>query len=323
VAGGALLFALDGTGALGARVASRLGVELAAHEEREFEHGEHKSRALVAVRGREVAVLHSLHARPGSSVNDALCRLLFFVGSLRDAGAAQVTAIAPYLCYSRKDRRTKDQDPVTARYVAQALEAVGASQVVTYDVHDLAAFENAFRVPAYNLSAAGVFADAVAPTLRGDVVVLSPDVGGVRRAEAFRDALARRLGREIGSAFAYKHRSGGIVGGDALVGDVRGRTVVILDDLIASGTTIGRAARQCRERGAARVVAMATHGVFTPEASDALADPALDEIVVTDSVEPLALREDVLRRVRVVSIAAGLSEWISRGSASASRGSPP
>jgi ribose-phosphate pyrophosphokinase len=323
VAAGPLLFALDGTRDLGGRVAARLGVELAAHEEREFEHGEHKSRALVPMGGRDVFVLHSLHARAGSSVNDALCRLLFFVGSLRDAGAERITAIAPYLCYSRKERRTKPQDPVTTRYVAQALEAVGVSRAVTYDVHDLAAFENAFRVPAVNLSAAEMFAEAVAPSLRGDVVVLSPDVGGVKRAEAFRDALERRLGREIDSAFAYKHRSGGSVSGDTLVGDVRGRTVVILDDLIVSGTTIGRAARQCRERGAARVLAMATHGVFTPEASDALADPALVEIVVTDSVEPLALRDDVLRRVRVVSIAAGLSGWISQGSASASRGSPP
>ena len=141
------LFALHATAELGAAVAAALGRPLAAHEEREFEDGEHKARPLEAVRGADVFVLQSLHGGPEQSANDKLCRLLFFIGALKDSGAARVTALVPYLCYARKDRRTKPNDPVTTRYVASLFEAVGTDAVVTLDVHNPAAFENAFRMP--------------------------------------------------------------------------------------------------------------------------------------------------------------------------------
>ena len=116
---GPVLFALAETREFGAQVAEILGIPLAALEERDFEDGEHKIRPLVNVRGRDVYVLHSLHGSPGRSPNDKLCRLLFLVGTLKDAAAAQVTVIAPYLCYARKDRQTKARDPITIRYLAQ------------------------------------------------------------------------------------------------------------------------------------------------------------------------------------------------------------
>ena len=137
MAGAALkLFVLEGSAALGASIAARLGVPLAAHEERDFEDGEHKARPLEPVAGGDVYVIHSLHGGPVQSPNDKLCRLLFFIGALKDAGASSVTAVVPYLCYARKDRRTKSLDPVTTRYVAAMLEAVGTDTVVTLEVHN-------------------------------------------------------------------------------------------------------------------------------------------------------------------------------------------
>jgi len=127
------LFALNGTELLGEKIAGALGCDLAALEERSFEDGEHKVRPLETVAGCDVYVVHSLHGGPNESPNDKLCKLLFFVGALKDAGAARVTAVAPYLCYARKDRRTKAQDPVTIRYLATIFEAAGVDAIVTLE----------------------------------------------------------------------------------------------------------------------------------------------------------------------------------------------
>jgi ribose-phosphate pyrophosphokinase len=296
-----LFFALDASRPLGERVAEALGAPLAAHEEREFEGGQHKARPLVSVRGRDAFVLHSLHGEAGQSANDKLCRLLFFIGALRDAGAERITAVAPFLCYARKDRKTKPRDPVTTRYVAQLFEAVGADRVVTVDVHNLAAFQNAFRCRTDHLEARRSFIEHFAPRLAGArVAVVSPDVGGVPRAEAFREALARALGRDVASGFVDKRRSEGVVSGGGLVGDVAGREVVLLDDMIVSGTTLLRAARSCLAAGATRVHAAATHGAFTPEAAPVLADPALTSVVVLGTIPPAGLSEELVRRKLVV-----------------------
>jgi len=179
-----LIFAPEATRDLGAAIAGALGAELAPHEEREFEDGEHKARPLISVRGRDVYLVQSLHGGPGASPNDKLCRLLFFAGALRDAGAERVTAAIPYLAYARKDRRTQTRDPITTRYVAQLIEAVGVDRVVTVDVHNLAAFENAFRRPTVHLEARPLFVSHLLPLLRDrKVAVVSPDAGGAKRAD--------------------------------------------------------------------------------------------------------------------------------------------
>jgi len=305
---GPMLFALDATRSYGEAVARALGVALSPHEEREFEDGEHKARPLVSVRQRDVYVVHSLHSDARQSANDKLVRLLFFLGALRDAAAARVTAVTPYLAYARKDRKTKARDPVTTRYVAALFEAVGADCVVTMDVHNLAAFQNAFRCRAENLEAAPLLVGAIAPLLGADeVAVVSPDAGGIKRADAFRERLAAALGRPIGAAFAEKYRSGGVVSGEALVGEVGGRTAVIVDDLISAGNTIARAARACRARGATRVLAAATHGVFADAANTVLAGDEIERIVVTDTIPPLRVTAPGLRtRLAVV----GTTEWL-------------
>jgi ribose-phosphate pyrophosphokinase len=295
------LFALGSSQGYGARVGSHLGAALAGHEEREFEDGEHKARPLAGVSGHDAYVIHALHGEPGQSVNDKLCRLLFFIGALRDDGAHRVTAVAPYLCYARKDRRTKPHDPVTTRYLAAMMEAVGVDGVITLDVHNLAAFQNAFRCRTVHLEATALFADHFAPLLQGEAVaVVSPDIGGARRAEQLRRDLASRLGAEPAAAFVDKRRSAGIVSGDTLVGDVDGRAVIILDDLISTGTTLRRAARACRDAGARRVWAAATHGLFHEGAAAMVLDPALDGVVVSDAVPPFRLPPEAVRRVTVL-----------------------
>jgi ribose-phosphate pyrophosphokinase len=308
------LFALNATRPYGERVAAALGVALASHEEREFEDGEHKARPLENVRGQDVYVIHSLYGEPGMSANDKLVRLLFFIGALKDASAARVTAVCPYLAYARKDRRTKPRDPVSSRYVAQLFEAVGTDRVVSLDVHNLAAYQNAFRIPAEHLGARSLFVAWFAARLRDEpIVVMSPDAGGIKRAEAFRDALGRALGRPVAAAFMEKHRSGGVVSGEAVVGEVDGRTLLIIDDLISSGTTLARAAAACKALGARRVFAAASHGLFADAAAGVLADPALERVLVTDTIPPLRLPPALLgSRVEVLDSAPLFAEAIRR-----------
>jgi len=284
------LFALAETRQYAEKVSVALGLPLSKHEERDFEDGEHKTRPLENVRGRDVFVIQSLYSEPGTSVNDKLCRLLFFIGALKEASAERVTAILPYLCYARKDRKTKSRDPVTTRYVARLLEAVGTDRVVTLDVHNLAAFENAFRCGIDHLEAKKLFTDYFAPRLeREEIAVVSPDVGGIKRAEQLREALSRRLGREIGNAFLEKYRSAGQVTGEALVGDVRGNAVISIDDLSRTGCTVLRAANACRQSGAKSVFAAASHGIFVGNAAQVIANAALEHLVVTDTIPPFRL----------------------------------
>ncbi len=308
------LFALEASHELGAAIAAALGQPLAAHEERDFEDGEHKARPLDDVTGADVYVVHSLHGGPTQSANDKLCRLLFFIGALKDAGAARVTAVTPYLSYARKDRRTKPNDPVTTRYVAGLFESVGTDCVVTLEVHNPAAFENAFRCRTVALTGTPIFADYIKYKLANEKLsVISPDAGGMKRAELLRETLESALGKPVGKGLAEKYRSAGVVSGDLFVGEVAGTTALIVDDLISTGGTLLRTARSARAAGAKRVLALVTHGLFMAGSADVIADPALDQVIVTDVVPPFRLdHPERNKKLTVLPSAPLLAEAIKR-----------
>lgn len=291
-----LLFALKGTELYASRVAQRLGCQLASHEERDYEDGEHKCRPLDRVSGRDIVVFHSLYGDAQQSANDKLCRLLFFCGALKDSGARHVQVVTPYLCYGRKDRRNQPQDPTITRYVAAFFETSGVNRLIALDVHNPAAFDNAFRIPAWNLQCSELFAGHFAG-LVGDaeVVAVSPDSGGTKRAEQFRQALERRLGRSVGSALMEKHRDYATLTGTLLIGEVTGKTAIVFDDLISTGETLTHAGLACKKAGAARLFAAATHGLFT--AGSRLFDqPLFEHIAITDSVPPFRLPPECVSR---------------------------
>lgn len=313
MSGSLRLFALGASRPMGEAVAGHLGLELAEHEVREFEDGEHKVRPTGDVRGADVYVLTSLHGDDEHHPDEKLCRLLFFCGALRDAAAARVTVVAPYLSYARKDRRTRPGDALVIRYVAQLMEAIGIGGMIAVDVHNGAAFENAFRIPAESLDTAPLLAARLRSEVGArDAVVLAPDAGASKRAERLRVVLERALGRSVGSALMEKHRTGDRIHGDLFAGEVEGRVVVIADDLIATGSTLARAVRASAERGAAAVYTVASHGLFIDGARALWDEPALEGVLVTDSVPPFRLAPGSRGRLGVVELAPTLGEAIGR-----------
>jgi len=300
------LFALNASAGLGQRIAERLGQPLAPHEEREFAHGEHKARPLTDVSGEDVYVVASLHGDRDFSVNDKICRLAFFAGALKDAGTARLTAVLPYLAYSRKDRRTKPRDPVSARYLATLLQSVGVDGIVTMDVHNPAALDNGFRGPAFNIETRRLLADYFCRTA-GDSVdsILAPDLGGIKATRLFVDTYHELSGKTLPMAVMDKRRSEGLVTGSGLIGQI-GNHVLIVDDMIGSGTTLCRATAACLEAGASRVSVGATHGLFENGAPQLFEQAGIDSITVTDTVaiESLGLPNAHFGRITVVGAAA-------------------
>jgi ribose-phosphate pyrophosphokinase len=279
------VFAPAASGMLGARIASALGVALSPHEEAEFTGREYKLRTLSCIRGRSVYVVQSLFGDAVGSANDRLCQLLFFINALKDGGASSVSACVPYLAYARQDRRVAPNDPLTTRYVAQLFEAVKVDRVVALDVHNLAAFENAFRCPTVHIEAAALFVKHFAANSAGaDYAVVSPDIGGVKRAHRVRDLLEIAIRRPVTFALMDKVRSAERVSGAVFAGDVAGRRVIVVDDLISSGTTVLHAMHACRRAGAARIDVAATHASFSADAQRLFESDGPDSVVVTDSV---------------------------------------
>ncbi len=316
------LFTLAGTTDYASRLASRLQTTLTPIEERDFEDGEHKIRPLASVEGLDAYVIHALHGDDAHSVNDKLCRMLFLIGALKDHGAARVTAVLPYLCYARKDRRTQPYDPVTSRYVAALFEAIGTDRVFAVEVHNTAAFDNAFACPTQHIATAEFFAAHFAAMAKnGALVVVSPDAGGVKRAELFRRALEHMAGRPIDNAFVEKYRSGGVVTGGALVGGIQGRTAIILDDLISTGGTLLRAAKACRTAGARQVFGAAAHGLFIGGASELFASSDFDGLVVSDTVPlPMDLGAPARNRLTVLDSTTLVADAIKRAHGEAGNG---
>jgi len=270
---------------MAAAIAASAGLPLAAIEERRFEGGEFKLRPLESVRGRAVFVLQTLSATAEFPIAERLVRLLFLLYGLRDAGARERVALVPYLAYARKDRRTQLRDPVNTRYVAQLLEASGIDRLIALDVHNPAALDNAFRVPVDHLTALPMMVDHFARRLAGTALtVMSPDVGGIKRAQLFRELLQRRVTSEVELAFIEKRRAQDVVSTGALVGGGSGRNVIVIDDLCASGGTLIRASELCQRAGAAAVHVAVTHAPLAAGLKAVIETTSIASIVVSDSV---------------------------------------
>jgi ribose-phosphate pyrophosphokinase len=280
-----LVFAPSESRTLAAAAAVEAGLELASLEERQYEGGEFKLRPLQSVRDRTVFALQSLAGTEQASIEQRLVRLLFLLQGLRDAGAGRTIAVVPYLAFARKDRRSKPRDPVYMRYVAQLLEAAGADRVIAVDVHNASAFDNAFRIPTVHLSALPMMAaHFTRQTTAGKLAVASPDIGGIKRAQLFRELLERKLAREVALVFIEKSRSEEIVKSGAVVGDAAGRTVIVVDDLCATGATLVRAAALLRTAGATGVHVGVTHTPLESGLVEIASADDINEVVVTDSV---------------------------------------
>jgi len=314
---------MDTTGCFGLRESRDLACAVYRHadlplaplEERDFEGGEFKLRPLESVRDRTALVFQCLAGTTEVPACERLVRLLFLLYGLRDAGALRRIALLPYLTFARKDRRTQTRDPVNSRYIAQLLEAAGVDRVVTLDVHNPAALDNGFRVPVDHLSALPLMVDHLATRLPDTpLTVASPDIGGVKRAQIFREMLEARLGTEVELAFFEKRRAQGVVSGDALVGVVKGRTVLVIDDLCATGNTLKRAAEVCNRVGARSVYAAVTHAPYTPGIVSVVADSGIAGVITTDSVGyhfgPLP--PDCAGKLTVLSVAPLFGEAIRR-----------
>lgn len=311
-----LLFDLDRGAGVGPALAKRLDAGIAAHEERAFADGECKLRPLADPCGADVYVVHTLHGEPGASPHDKLFRLLGFIDTLKAHGARRVSAVVPYLAYARKDRRTQPLDPLGLRSVARLFEAVGTDQLMVLEVHNVAAFENAFRCRTQHLPVHPCFAEvARAQSAARPLVVASPDPGGVKRVQLWREQLEGTLSRPVGMAMVDKRRSADVVsGGELVAGHVDGASVLLLDDLIAGGDTMVRAARALRAAGAASVAACAAHGLFVGAAPQLLMEDCIDSVVVSDSVPLFRVAADapVRHKLCVLSCADALAAAVRR-----------
>lgn len=258
------------------------------------------SRSLVNVRHQNVYIVCNFH-HPKYSIGELLFNLQLFIGSLVDSSANRITVVAPYLPYQRQDRKDKGRAPINTKTLAKQLEAVGANRVLTIDVHNLAAFSNAFRIPVDNLSISisairylcgqdsyggKIIDDSILSYSPNDFVVLSPDIGGMPRANIFREILAYRLGiPEVPIAVFDKRRdpeTGKIIGKN-IIGDVDGKRVIALDDMLDSGSTMGLAAKTAIDFGAEIHSVIVTHGLFNGNFEENLS--SIDRIVVSNSID--------------------------------------
>ena len=296
-----ILFAGSSNPNLARKIARHLDIELGDAFAGQFPNGETQIRIEENVRGADVFVLQSPQ---GEDVDHSLMELLVMIDALRRASARRITAVVPYLPYARQEKKTAGREPITAKLVANLIATAGANRVLTIDMH-APAIEGFFDIPVDHLRAAPLLAQHFLHFNPDEIVVVSPDVGGVERANKFR----QRLGTTL--AIVAKQRLGPnsteVV---EMVGEVKGKIAILVDDQVSTGSTLVGAASVLIQRGAVEVRACATHGLFPLGAFDFLCDSPLEEIVVTDTLPEV--EEAPGSKFQTVSVAPVLAEAIRR-----------
>lgn len=282
-------------------VASELRIPLGRRLLQRFPDGEVEFRLEQTVRGRDVYLLQSA----GPPVNEHLMELLVMIDACRRAAAGRITALVPYYGYSRQEKKSRGREPITARLVADLLTVAGANRVVSIDLHS-PAIQGFFNIGMDHLTAVPILIEHLRLHREPDMVVVSPDTGRAKLAEKY----ARALGLPL--VVLHKQRLGGAETEiHAVVGDVRGRRPIIIDDMITTGGTIHNAVQALLQAGATpELTVAATHGLLVGKALEHLSDPAIAEVAITDTV-PVP-PEKRLPKMHVVSVGGLLAEAVRR-----------
>ena len=279
---------------LAADIANSIGVELGDTNLREFANGEIHCRFGQSLRGADVFIIQT----HGGKVNHSIMEQLIMIDAAKRASAKRITAVCPYYGYARQDRKAEGREPITAKLVADMLQAAGADRVVSVDLHT-GQIQGFFDIPVDHLTAMPVLLDYIREHVLSDPVVVSPDAGGVKAAKRF----SGQLGADL--AFVNKYRPKGtanqVIAAD-VIGDVNGRHCILLDDMIDTAGTVCAAAEILVEHGASDVWVMATHAVLSDPATDRLKNTsAISRVVVTDT---LPITDDkMIDKLEVLSVA--------------------
>ena len=297
-----VLFTGNANPVLAQEIATSLGVELGAASVGRFSDGEVTVEIKQNVRARDIFVVQSTC----NPTNENLMELLIMVDALKRASARRITAVIPYFGYARQDRRPRStRVPISAKVVANLLETVGVERVLTMDLH-ADQIQGFFDIPVDNIYASPVLLSDLKSKAYPNLVVVSPDVGGVVRARA----LAKQLGCDL--AIIDKRRPAANVAEVMhVIGEIEGRNCVVMDDMIDTAGTLVKAAEVLKERGAKRVFAYCTHPVFSGPAVDRMASSQMDEVVVTNTI-PLSPAAKACPKIRQLSVAFLFAETIRR-----------
>jgi ribose-phosphate pyrophosphokinase len=296
------IFCGNSNPALATEICENLGLTLGAAKVRNFSDGEIMVEIGENVRGRDVYIVQSTC----SPTNNNLMELLIMMDALKRASAAKITAVIPYYGYARQDRKAAPRTPITSKLVADLITTAGADRVVTIDLH-AGQIQGFFNIPVDNLYAAPVILDHLKRNFpQDDVVMVSPDAGGTERARAF----AKRLGCTL--AVIDKRRTAPNVAEVMhLIGDVRGKVAILLDDMIDTAGTLTHGAKALKEHGAKAIYACATHAVLSGPAIDRINDSEIEKVVITNTI-PLGEKAHLTEKITVLSVAELLAEAIRR-----------
>jgi ribose-phosphate pyrophosphokinase len=297
------IFAGNAVPELARKIASRLYIKLGDAEVGRFSDGEVSVQINENVRGSDVFIIQSTCA----PTNDNLIELIVMVDALRRASAGRITAVIPYFGYARQDRRVRSaRVPITAKVVADFLSSVGVDRVLTVDLH-AEQIQGFFDVPVDNVFASPVLLDDMRKREFQAPVVVSPDIGGVVRARAI-----AKLLNDADLAIIDKRRpKANVAQVMHIIGDVKDRDCIIVDDMIDTGGTLCKAAEALKEQGARRVFAYATHPVFSGNAAENIANSVIDELIITDTI-PLSPAMQAVSKVKQLTLSEMMAECIRR-----------